>query len=282
METILFIAALIMLYFLFFNKKKSSTKSNKNSNFKRTDKISKSLIKPILRGYQIFFQNMSVVGINFHIDTASKFVEDSNLTIKLEVEPNNVADKNAIKVIGEGTKGDYFLGYVPKEVALKIVNTNCLPYIYARLIKVYRSERNYVDITFQIIGLKEKKEQFDSFEKNLPINSYQKEYLKFWKISYDKEITTSIAQKLIDDHSNIAINHDSERMIEWQKLEFIRDSYEEFSDKDEREQFDVKKPTKKQIESAVDALLIEGITIESMEDDYDLLVDKLNDMFPQL
>lgn len=290
MEILLGIAAVLILVFLWMKKNSLNIKNNNNQikserNSKGYNKVSKraSLIQPIRKGYQIYFQNMSVEGIKFQKDDANNFLEDTNLTLTLEADPNNIADENAIRVIGEGNQGTYFLGYVPKEIALKISKTDCLPYIYARLIKTYRSERNFIDVTFQIIGQKDKKEQFDSYEKNLPITSNQKEYLKFWNISYDKDVTTFDAQKLINDSYEVFIVNEPEKMIEWARIESIRDAYEKFGDKDEREQFIIKKrPTKKQIESAVDAVLQDGLSLEAMEEDYDLLVDKLTNLFPEL
>ena len=288
METFIVLAAVIALIFFWLKKNSSgnSTKTNdlrkSGNNLKRYNKVSKSLIQPIHKGYQIYFQNMSVEGISFRKDEANDFLDDNNLALKLKTEQENVADKNAIRVIGEGNRGTYFLGYVPKEVALKISKTDCFPYIYARLIKIYRSEKNFIDITFQIVGQKDKKEQFDSYEKNLPITKNQKDYLKFWGINYDKEITTFDAQKIIHEHFKSAEIQQSEKMIAWNRLESVQEFYEKFSDKDERTEFDIKKPTKKQIELAIDALLIQGVTIEAMEDDYELLADKLIDMFPEL
>lgn len=251
-------------------------------NSENTSQISKNLMQPIQKGYQIYFHNMSVEGIHLRKDVASNFLEDKNLTLRLEAEADNIKDTNAIKVIGQGIRGDYFLGYVPKECALKIAKTNCFPYIYARLIRVYRSEKNFIDITFQIIGQRDKKEQFDSYEKKLPITKNQKDYLKFWEINYDKEIKTFDAQKIIDTHRKTIKIEQSEKLIAWNRLESIQNFYEIFSDPDERNEFDLKKPTKKQIELALDALLIQGVTIEAMEEDYELLADKLIDMFPEL
>jgi hypothetical protein len=280
METLLVVAALVILIFFLFNKKSPSNINKKNS--KKTTRISINLMQPIRKGYQVFFQNMSVEGIHLRKEAASNFIEDKNLTLRLEAESNNVNDINALKLIGQGSRGDYFLGYVPKECALKIAKTNCYPYVYARLIRFKRSESNFIEITFQIIGQRDKKEQFDSYEKNLPITKNQKDYLKFWEITYDKEITTFNAQKIIDDHHKAADTEQSEKMIVWNIRQSVQSFYEIFSDKDDGTWFDIKKPTKKQIALAVNALLTQGVTIEAMEEDYELLADKLTDLFPEL
>ena len=43
-----------------------------------------------------------------------------------------------------------------------------------------------------------------------------------------------------------------------------------------------KKPTKKQIEAAIDALLLNGHKVDALFDDYQLVVDKLTEVFPAL
>ena len=225
---------------------------------------------------------MSVEGIQFRKDAANQFIDDSNQQLQLEAEPNNEADKNAIKVIGLGSRGQYHLGYVPKDIALKLATTQTLPFVYARLIRTYRSEQNFIDITYQIVGQKDKKELFDSYELNLPITSSQKTYLKFWKIKYGDDITTSVANKLIAEHYKNAETNEPDKWLEWQRMEAVSDIYDYFSDKEEREQFEIKKPTKKQIETAVEALLAEGMKLDAMQDNYQIVVDKLTALFPQL
>jgi hypothetical protein len=71
-------------------------------------------------------------------------------------------------------------------------------------------------------------------------------------------------------------------MIVWNIRQSVQSFYEIFSDKDDGTWFDIKKPTKKQIALAVNALLTQGVTIEAMEEDYELLADKLTDLFPEL
>jgi len=276
----LLVALTVVVLYLF---SKGKSKPSKNENKPRTtNPAGKNAIESIRKGFQIFAPNMSVEGIQFRKDAANQFIDDSNQQLKLESEPNNEADKNAIKVIGIGSRGQYHLGYVPKELALKLGSTQTLPYVYARLIRTYRSEQNYIDITFQIIGQKDKKELFDNYELNLPITSSQKTYLKFWKIKYDENITTSTANKLISEHYKNAESNEPEKWIEWARLESIAEIYENFSDKDEREQYDIKKPTKKQIEASVDALLDEGVKLDAIQDNYQIVVDKLTALFPQL
>lgn len=274
------IVCLVLLAVLLSSKGKA--KGKRKNLTKDSESYSKNALERIRKGYQIYVPNMSVEGIQFHKDEANFFIDSSNQTLTLEVEPSNQVDKNAIKVIGECSKGKFHLGYVAKDIALKLAITNSLPYVYARLVRLYRSEQNYVDITYQIIGMKDKKALFDSYEKNLPITSSQKIYLKFWKIKYDDAITTSQANELLIEHYKEAELKEPEKWIEWQRIELINEIYENFSDKDEREQFDIKKPTKKQIEAAIDALLLNGHKVDALFDDYQLVVDKLTEVFPAL
>jgi hypothetical protein len=246
------------------------------------EKISKKASEDIRKGYRIFVSTMSVQGVQFRKDAANQFINDSNQRLILEAEPNNQSDVNAIKIIGEGNRGRCHLGYVPKDVALKLAKTECLPFVYARLMRTYRSEQNYIDITFQIVGLKDKKEQFDNYELNIPMTSIQKTYLKFWKIGHEENITTFAADKLISEHYKNAEKNEPEKWLDWQRMEFVKYLYDYFCDKDEREQFDIKKPTKKQIEVVVGALLEDGVKLDVIQDDYQIFVDKLTELYPEL
>lgn len=272
-------AVVMVLYFLSKGKSQPSKSENKSQSSKPS---SKKRTESIRKGFQIFVPTNSIEGIQFRKDAAIQFIEGNSQQLKLEVEPNNEADKNAIKVIGVCSRGQFHLGYVARDIALKLATTQTLPFVYARLMRTFRSEQNFIDISYQIVGQKDKKELFDSYELNLPITSSQKSYLKFWKIKYEEDITTSNASKLISEHYKNAENNEPDKWLEWHRMEAISDIYEYFSDKDEREQFDIKKPTKKQIEATVDALLVEGLKLDAIQEDYQIFVDKLTELHPQI
>ena len=273
------LTVVMVLYFLSKGKSQPSKSENKSQSSKRS---SKKRTESIRKGFQIFVPTNSIEGIQFRKDAAIQFIEGNSQQLKLEVEPNNEADKNAIKVIGVCSRGQFHLGYVARDIALKLATTQTLPFVYARLMRTFRSEQNFIDISYQIVGQKDKKELFDSYELNLPITSSQKSYLKFWKIKYEEDITTSNASKLISEHYKNAENNEPNKWLEWQRMEAITDIYDYFSDKDEREQFDIKKPTKKQIEATVDALLVEGLKLDAIQEDYQIFVDKLTELHPQI
>ena len=279
MEVLIGIAVLILIFLLM--KGKNSKNEKQKANAKRPA-IAKNTMEPIRKQHQIYEQNTSVQGIQHTKDDCNRFIEDGNLRLRLEKEPNNRVDKNAIKVIGIGAKSEYFLGYVPQNIALKISTTECFDYIYPRIIKVYRSEQGYIDITFQIVGKKDKKSQYDDFEKNLPINKEQARYLKFWKINYVKEMKTSEANNIIKEHRKKAEIDEPNKWAEWEKKEYLQNLYEIFSDKDERDQFDINKPTKEQLENALNSLLREEKNIEELEEDNEIFVDKLIELYPNI
>ena len=279
MEWLIVVVAVVVLYF--FSKGKSQP-NKKNKQSLPSNPVSKNTVESIRKGFQIFVPNISIEGIQFRKSEATRFIDDSNQQLSLQAEPTNEVDKNAIKIIGEGSKGRYHLGYVSKDIALKLASTNCLPFVYARLIRTYRSETNFIDITYQIVGKKDKKEQFDSYELNLPITNSQKTYLKFWQIKYEDNFIRLTANKLISEHREDAQKSKPEKWLEWQRVECISDIYDFFSDKEEREQFDIKKPTKKQIEAVIDALLAEGVKLDTVRDEYQIFVDKLTELYPQL
>jgi hypothetical protein len=218
-------AVVIVLYFLSKGKSQPSKSENKSQSSKPS---SKKRTESIRKGFQIFVPTNSIEGIQFRKDAAIQFIEGNSQQLKLEVEPNNEADKNAIKVIGVCSRGQFHLGYVARDIALKLATTQTLPFVYARLMRTFRSEQNFIDISYQIVGQKNKKELFDSYELNLPITSSQKSYLKFWKIKCEEDITTSNASKLISEHYKNAENNEPDKWLAWHRMEAISDIYESF------------------------------------------------------
>ncbi|MBY0445702.1 MAG: hypothetical protein K2Q15_10890 [Burkholderiales bacterium] len=108
-------------------------------------------------GMQIFEDRLPVAGISYQAEAAARFVQDADLWIEFERDHLNVHDKNAIKVIGcagYGRSARYFLGYVPAEIAAKIVEKGYFDQVKPRLLKTYLSEGGYVEILFQLLGLK--------------------------------------------------------------------------------------------------------------------------------
>ena len=116
-------------------------------------------------GYQIYFERLPVSGINFRKSNTVSFIKSNSLQIELEREPSNNHDSNAIKVIGIvkrlfGQKRLH-LGYVPKEVAQKLVSSGFDLLVLPRLHKTFLGSDNYTEIDIQILGPAGKKYEFN-------------------------------------------------------------------------------------------------------------------------
>jgi len=107
-------------------------------------------------GFQIFEDRLEVAGVSFRKSDAASFAKSGTGWLELERDYDNKHDKNAIKVIGcnkefFGTKRR-FIGYVPKDVAKRIVTNAFWGKIQPRLLKTYVGDGGFVEILFQILG----------------------------------------------------------------------------------------------------------------------------------
>jgi hypothetical protein len=109
-------------------------------------------------GYQIYEERLPIHGITFRKENALSFINSNSNELEFEREPLNEHDANAIKVIGIIKKlfgkKRLHLGYVPRELAEKIVSANFDTLILPRLHKTYVGQDDYVEIDFQILGPK--------------------------------------------------------------------------------------------------------------------------------
>lgn len=116
---------------------------------------------PIPEGFQIYEERLEVAGVVHRKHDAQVFVRASKKWLEFERDAQNEHDGNAIKVIGcskrwFGTRRK-FLGYVPRDVAERMVKANVDASIKPRLLKTYLGDSGYVEILFQIIGPKRSK-----------------------------------------------------------------------------------------------------------------------------
>ena len=94
-------------------------------------------------------------GLTGKIPMFSRFIGGGeNLSLELEREPNNQYDSNAIKVIGvvRGLvfKSRYHIGYVPADMAKKLVLGKFWPNVAANLRMV--EAREYTHVKFDLLG----------------------------------------------------------------------------------------------------------------------------------
>ena len=135
-------------------------------------------------GFHIYEERLQVAGANFRKEDTGAFASSKDGWLEFQQDPDNKYDRKAIKVIGcnkgfFGTKRR-FIGYVPKEVAHRIIDGDFLSHIVPILLKTYIGYDDYVEILFQILGPKEKKAEFlkTSTDPIEQINGYvlQKDY----------------------------------------------------------------------------------------------------------
>ncbi len=120
----------------------------------------------IPEGFQIYDERLEVAGIQHRRDAAAQFVNQANQWLEFESEPLNSYDSNAIKILGcyqqniEEIK--LHVGYVPASVAKQITDF-AADECKARLLKTYIGESGYVEILFQVLGPKERIQEYASF-----------------------------------------------------------------------------------------------------------------------
>lgn len=233
---------------------------------------------PIPKDYQIF-SGAEVAGVTFRKDDALRFARGSNQELTLEREPNNTHDKNAIKVIGKSSGWDYFIGYVPKDIAAQIIETELFNRVKPRLMRIYQGTENYLEIHFQIIGPKVDKKQFDAYITNQPANTSQKDYYKFFDLSAPRGLTKGVANQVIKDHRKSLEASDPSKLKEY---DAYRQIIEEFDDSDFRDINDLKKVSRTILNQAIDQLKQEGKTYEHLLNEIEEVVERVLSLNPDL
>jgi hypothetical protein len=99
-----------------------------------------------------------VAGLLHHKESAVRFVCDPGKhALVFERDSGNSYDRNAIKIIGIAGSNRYHVGFVPAEIAKRLVTLSLANVVQARLERAYVGQNDYVDIIFQIVGPKGQK-----------------------------------------------------------------------------------------------------------------------------
>lgn len=234
-------------------------------------------LPPIPQGYQIYKRMLYVAGITYRKEDASLFIRGSRQALEFELEPNNPKDKNAIKLIGVTPTARYFVGYVPKEISKALIKTGLLDKVEPRLDRTYHGIKDYVEIRFQIIGLKENKKQFDAFLKNKPADAGQKLFYKFFELPIPKGLTTEQATKNINEYREKIIAQNPSQHDEY--IAYLN-ILEEFDDKEFRSSYEVKKTSMAVLNEVLYQLKQEGNTYANL--DIEDVVDRVIKLKPEL
>lgn len=216
-------------------------------------------------------------GIKYRKEDASLFIRGSRQILELEREPNNPKDKNAIKLIGVTPTARYFVGYVPKEISNALVKTDLLEKVEPRLDRTYHGVKDFVEIRFQIIGLKEYKKLFDAFLKKQPADADQKMYFKFFDLAIPAGLTKEQAKKTINEHQEQLRAQNSLLLEEYY---VYLDILEEFDDKEFRLSYEIKKTSRDILNEALNQLKQEGNTYAGL--DIQDVVDRVIKLRPEL
>lgn len=238
--------------------------------------IAENFWTPLPKGYQIFVNYLQIEGVDYRKEDVLKFAKSVHQALALEREPNNEFDSNAIKIIGQCNDGNFFLGYVSKGIANQIIKTNLFEHIEPRLVRIYVSRFNFIEIRYQIIGLKSHKIQFDDFVNNQSMTNRQKDYCNFFKLLHSKKTTYGEAKKMIEKDSKIRTENE---LSEWHSFECILD---DFDDKDFREEYGIKKVNRKDLLQTIDFLTAKGKTYNHLEANVDEIVDEILFKYPHL
>lgn len=234
-------------------------------------------LPPIPEGYQIYKRMLFVAGITYRKEDASRFIRSYNQTLEFESEPNNPKDKFAIKLIGVTPSERYFVGYVPKEISAAIIKAGLLDTVFPRIDRTYHGSKDYVEIRFQIIGLKENKKKFDAFLNNRPADANQKRYLKYFCLPVPRGLTTEQAKKIINEHQGKLATENPSQLSEYDAYLHI---LEEFDDKDFRFSYEIKKTNLTVLNEALNQLKQEGKSY--VELDIQDVVDRVIKLKPEL
>ncbi|WP_334042674.1 HIRAN domain-containing protein [Burkholderia ambifaria] len=239
-------------------------------------------LPPIPKDFQIYVGHgvgISVVGIQYRRRNALRFAVDCEQTLLFEREPYNPHDPNAIKVIGVCGSSRDFIGYVPRDLASQLVESELVEVVQPRLISIWCSGGGYVDIAFQIVGPKKRKVDFDRAPYRRPASEYQMEFLKFFNLPISKGLTIGQARTVISEHRKKLESENRQLLDDWDAYEDIR---EQFDDSDFREIYFLKKISSPVLKEALDELRRDGQTMCSLVDDVELVVDKIIQLRPEL
>lgn len=115
-----------------------------------------SFLPPIQVGYEIYYENLEIEGIQDRQAIVWQFIQGSNQLLDWEQEPSNPQNPHAIKIFGISEqmfsiKHD-MLGYVPGNVAKQIVSSGLWPFLQLRLDCIYVATQGFIAIRFQILG----------------------------------------------------------------------------------------------------------------------------------
>jgi hypothetical protein len=113
---------------------------------------------------QVFEYGVEVAGVRKRLHAARSFAKRSRRRIYLERVPTKAHEPGAIRVIGK-SKGWFFernkcIGYVPADIAKKLVLNEMEDKVTTRLQFVSINDKDSLEIRFDILGSKDYYEKY--------------------------------------------------------------------------------------------------------------------------
>ncbi len=115
--------------------------------------------------------------------------------------------------------------------------------------------------------------------KNRRPSQIQKEFFMFFAIKPEKGMTNTEASKLISNHESALAEKEDPQLDEWEAFQEIID---ELSDRDFREDYQIKKPSITLIKNALASLQKEGKSYRDAADEIEAVIEKMLDLEPAL
>ncbi len=107
---------------------------------------------------------------------------------------------------------------------------------------------------------------------NRPPTAEQKEFAQWFRMDLPKGTTSTTAAKLITARENELARAKDPRYDDWRAYQTI---VLDLNDPDERESYEIRKPSRAAVRKALDSLLAEGHTYDEIGDDLDLIAARL-------
>lgn len=147
-----------------------------------------------------------------------------------------------------------------------------------RFFKVRTAGFNESRARHEVALLLSKPESRRAWDKR-PATPWEREFYTFFELKCPKDLTSNDAKRAQREFF-ASLNEEDEWKIEaWSSYESI---YEEIADPYFREDYAMRKPTIPQFRKAMEALVAAGHTFEKLQDELEVVIEKLIEMTPKL
>lgn len=258
--------------------------------------------RSIPKGYQIY-ASFEVAGLHLshRREALDEFLRGINLDIVFRPEPLNAHDGNAILIIGEyenrpllaedpkPPRASVVLGYVPRQDAAALQVTGVLASCIPRLNAVPTLDDNWVSVVVDALGPRDKSISNRYFAyiaaqwNNAPARFQDVLYIKLCGEKSKRGMTNREATECVQRLRTEFELKSPGRALELDaRLRIVESLFDEFSDSENADSYDLRKVPVATVVSAALALFDKGRTAADIEDDYELVADKIREIRPSL